>query len=223
MANVLVGCEETQAVTKALRAKGHNAFSCDTQECSGGHPEWHIRQDLLEVIKGGTFTTQSGEIVTIEKWHTLIAFPPCTFMSKAGARWMYPTAGNICPERFKLAMKAKKFFLDLHNSDIPLKSLENPQPMKVIGLPNHSQEIQPYQFGHPFSKKTLLWLQGLPLLLPTLYVDNYKPYLPSNTGGKKRGQKFMFKNISQKDSSKTFTGIANAMAEQWEFEISKYN
>lgn len=216
MANILVGCEESQAVTIELRRLGHNAFSCDTQKCSGGHPEWHIVSDLLEVIKGGVFITESGENIYIEKWHALIAFPPCTFMSKAGARWMYPTAGNLCPDRYAKAMRAKDFFMEIYNSDIPLKSLENPLPLKVIGLPKETQQIQPYQFGHPYSKRTLLWLQGLPELLPTFYVNNHKPYIPSNTGGKKRGQKATIFHITNKDSSKTFPGIAKAMAEQWD-------
>ena len=136
-------------------------------------------------------------------------------MSKAGARWMYPTAGSICNERFKKAMKAKALFMNLYNSDIEFISIENPMPLKVIELPKESQIIQPYMFGHPYSKKTYLWLNNLPLLFPTCYVDNFKPYMPSNTGGAKRGQKATILRISKIDSSKTFPGIAKAMAEQW--------
>lgn len=221
MANVLVGCEESQAVVKELRAKSHNAFSCDLQECSGGHPEWHIVGDLLEVMKGGTFITQSGEIVFIDKWKALIAFPPCTFISKAGARWMFPTAGNLCPERYSKGLRGKAFFMELWNSDIELKSLENPQPLKVLQMPKETQIIQPYQFGHPYSKRTFLWLQGFPQLIPTLMVDNHKPFIPSNTGGKKRGHKATIFHISQKDKSKTFTGIAKAMAQQWDYYLNQ--
>lgn len=215
MAKLLIGCEKSQTVCIEFRKLGHEAYSCDTQDCSGGHPEWHITSDIMEVLEGGHITLQNGERIFIEKWDGLIAFPPCTFMSKAGARWMYPTAGTLCPERLKKGIEAKDFFMKLYNSKIKFISLENPQPMKVIGLPKYTQAVQPYEHGHPYSKKTFLWLKNLPSLLPTYFVNNYKPYLPSNTGGKKRGQSFMFKNISQEDSSKTFPGIAKAMAEQW--------
>jgi hypothetical protein len=198
---VLIACEESQTVCKAFRALGHEAFSCDIQPCSGGHPEWHYQKDVFEVIDMG--------------WDLLIAHPPCTYLSRAGARWMYPNAGNISQERLDLALIAKLFFMRLLESNIKYIAIENPLPLKVIGLPKESQVIQPYEYGHPFSKRTHLWLKNLPNLIPTNIINDYKPYLPSNTGGAKRGQKFMYKNISQKDSSKTFTGIADAMAEQW--------
>lgn len=203
---VIVLCEESQAVTKAFRKLGHEAFSCDTQECSGGHPEWHIQKDALELLK--------------EHWDLIIAHPPCTFMSKAGARWMYPTAGNISQERLEKALDAKSFFMKILNSDCKHIAVENPVPLKVVELPLHSQAIQPFEYGHEFSKKTLLWLKGLPNLKPTDIKSDYKPYLPSNTGGKKRGQKATCVNITQKESSKTFEGIAKAMAEQWSDFIS---
>lgn len=199
---VLVGCEESQAVTIELRKLGHEAYSCDLLPCSGGHPEWHIQGDVLKEAYSG-------------KYDMGIFFPPCTFMSRAGARWMYPTAGNLCPERLKKAMDAKDFFLKLKNASIEKISLENPLPLKVVGLPKETETIQPYQFGHEFSKRTLLWLKNLPELKPTNIKENYAPYLPSNTGGKKRGQKYLHKNISQIESSKTFSGIAKAMSEQW--------
>ncbi len=198
---IIVLCEESQTVTKAFRKLGHEAYSCDTQECSGGYPEWHIQKDALELLK--------------DKWDLIIAHPPCTFMSKAGARWMYPTAGNISQERLEKALNARLFFMEILNSDCKYIAVENPVPLKVVELPLHSQSIQPYEYGHEFSKKTLLWLKGLPNLNPTDIKSDYKPYLPSNTGGKKRGQKYQFKNITQKQSSKTFEGIAKAMAEQW--------
>src|SRR5699024_10387936 len=124
---------------------------------------------------------------------------------RAGARWMYPTAGNLSQERFDKAMEAKDLFMKLLNPRIPNIPVENPTPLKVVGLPKQSQAVQPYEYGHPYSKRTLLWLKNLPLLSPTEIVNDYKPYLPSNTGGKKRGQKYQFKNISQKESSKTFS------------------
>jgi len=215
MANVIVACEESQAVTIELRKLGHNAFSFDLQKCSGGHPEWHIIGDVLEALNGGHFITQSGDNVYIDYWHCLIGFPPCTLISNAGARWMYPTAGNICVERLKKAKEAKDFFMQLFNAPIKLIGLENPQPLKVVGLPKATQLIQPYEFGHPYSKKTFLWLKKLPALLPTLYANNHEPYIPSNTGGAKRGQKATIKYIKKIDRSKTFQGIAMAMATQW--------
>lgn len=199
---VLIACEESQTVCKAFRNLGHEAYSCDIQECSGGKPEWHIKGDaIIEAYSG--------------KYGMMIAHPPCTYMSKAGARWMYPTAGNLDPRRFEQAMEAKDMFLKLLNAPIKYIAVENPVPLKVVGLPKHSQAVQPYEYGHEYSKKTLLWLKNLALLKPTAVVETYKPYLPSNTGGKKRGQKYHAVTISQKESSKTFEGIAEAMALQW--------
>jgi hypothetical protein len=200
---ILVACEESQAVTIELRKLGHEAFSCDIQECSGGYPEWHLKTDAIQEAYSG-------------KYDMMIAHPPCTYMSKAGARWMYPTAGNLSEARFKKAMEAKDFFMKLMNAPIEFIALENPVPLKIIGLPQYTQAIQPYEYGEKFSKKTLLWLKNLPKLLPTDIHTDYIPYLPSNTGGAKRGQKFS-RGISKnaKESSKTFQGIARAMAEQW--------
>ena len=199
---VLVACEESQEVCKAFRAKGHEAYSCDIQECSGGHPEWHIQGDVLPLLK--------------EKWDLIIAHPPCTYMSKAGARFMYLTAGNINQERLEKALQAKEFFMQFMNADCDKLCIENPTPLKIVGLPKESQVIQPYQFGHPYSKRTLLWLKGLPELKPTNILTEYTPYLPSNTGGFARG-KGGSRGVAHnaKDASKTFSGIAQAMAEQW--------
>lgn len=199
---VLVACEESQAVCKAFREKGHEAYSCDIQECSGGHPEWHIQGDVLPLLK--------------EKWDLIIAHPPCTYMSKAGARFMYLTAGNVNQERLEKALQAKEFFMQFMNADCDKICIENPTPLKIVGLPKESQVIQPYQFGHPYSKRTLLWLKGLPELKPTNILTEYTPYLPSNTGGFARG-KCGSRGVAHnaKDASKTFSGIAQAMAEQW--------
>lgn len=199
---ILIACEESQEVCKAFRELGFEAYSCDIQECSGGKPEWHIKGDAVTEAYSG-------------KYDMMIAHPPCTYMSKAGARWMYPTAGNLNQKRFELAMEAKDMFMKLLNAPIKYIAVENPVPLKVVGLPKPTQAVQPYEYGHPYSKKTLLWIKDLPLLKPTKILNDYKPYLPSNTGGKKRGQKYQFKNISKKESSKTFRGIAKAMAEQW--------
>lgn len=199
---VLVACEESQEVCKAFRERGHEAYSCDIQECSGGHPEWHIQGDVLPLLK--------------EKWDLIIAHPPCTYMSKAGARFMYLTAGNVNQERLEKALNAKEFFMRFMNADCDKICIENPTPLKIVGLPKESQVIQPYQFGHPYSKRTLLWLKGLPKLKPTNILTEYTPYLPSNTGGFARG-KGGSRGVAHnaKDASKTFSGIAQAMAEQW--------
>ena len=173
---ILIACEESQTVCKAFRALGIEAYSCDIQEQSGGHPEWHIQGDAVKEAYSG-------------KYDMMIAHPPCTYMSKAGARWMYPTAGNLDAKRFEKAMEAKEFFLKLLNAPIKYIAVENPVPLKVVGLPKYSQAIQPYEYGHPYSKKTLLWIKNLPTLTPTDIVNNYTPYLPSNTGGVNRGQK----------------------------------
>jgi hypothetical protein len=200
---VLVACEESQEVCKAFRLRGFEAYSCDLQDQSGGYPEWHIQGDALEEAYSG-------------KYNLMIAHPPCTYLSNAGARWMYPTAGNISEVRYQMAMEARDFFMKLKEAPIDYIALENPTPLKVVGLPLATQSIQPYEFGHPYSKRTLLWLKNLPPLVPTEIVNEYTPYLPSNTGGKKKGQKSsrgIAKNA--KESSKTFSGVAHAMAEQW--------
>ena len=231
--NVLVACEESQRVCAAFREKGHNAFSCDIQECSGGHPEWHIKGDVLPLLhpkwydlnrdgegnqwEGYKFQTVDGKTHQFEgKWDLIIAHPPCTYMSKAGARFMYLTAGNVNQERLEKALQAKEFFMQFVNADCDKICIENPTPLKIVGLPKESQVIQPYQFGHPYSKRTLLWLKGLPELKPTNILTEYTPYLPSNTGGFARG-KGGSRGVAHnaKDASKTFGGIAQAMAGQW--------
>jgi len=208
---VLIACEESQTVTKAFRKLGYEAYSCDMQECSGGHPEWHIRGDAIKVA----YTVHNEQ-----HWDLMIAHPPCTYMSKAGARWMH-AGGVVNQERLKKAYEAKYFFDKLKEAPIPFIALENPQPLKIVGLDKPDQIIQPYQFGDPFSKKTYLWT-NLPHLIHTNILKEFVPFLPSNTGGAKRGQKFMYKSISQKQSSKTFEGIANAMADQWGSYVYNY-
>jgi len=199
---VLIACEESQEVCKAFRSVDIDAYSCDIQECSGGNPDWHIKRDAIDEAYSG-------------KYDLMIAHPPCTYISRAGARWMYPTAGKVDKYRLNEAMKAKEFFLKLMGAPVAHIAIENPTPLKIVGLPKCSQVIQPYEYGHPYSKRTLLWLKNLPELVSTDMVEDYEPYLPSNTGGRKRGQKFTYRSISQKDSSKTFSGIAQAMASQW--------
>jgi len=197
-----VACEESQAVTIELRKLGHEAYSCDIEPCSGGHPEWHLKQDVIPLLK--------------EKWDMIIAFPPCTYMANGGAVRMYPKKGIINQERFKKAMKAKEFFMLFYNADCPKIAIENPVPMNIIGLPQRTQLIQPYQFGEPFSKKTCLWLKGLPELKPTNVLTEYQPFI---NGGGGRLERVNYKDKSFANGankrSKTFPGIAKAMAEQW--------
>ena len=147
----------------------------------------------------------------------IIAFPPCTYLSNAGACRLYPHKGQIDIERYKKGLKAKEFFMMFYNADCPKIAIENPVSSTVFKMPKHTQEIQPWQFGHPVTKKTRLWLKGLPLLVPTNIVKPTAPYIPAGTSRKdksKYGRAFR----TGKDSvqrSKTFPGIAKAMAEQW--------
>ena len=226
MKKLLVACEESQRVCTAFRERGWEAYSCDIEPCSGGHPEWHIQGDALTVINpkqissmfcGIVFRTANGEAHAIKgQWDLIIAHPPCTYMSKAGARFMYLTAGNANQERLEKALEEKDFFMKFMNADCDKICIENPTPLKIVGLPKESQVIQPFQFGHPYSKRTLLWLKGLPELKPTNILTEYTPYLPSNTGGYARG-KGGSRGVAHnaKAASKTFPGIAKAMAEQW--------
>lgn len=199
---VLVACEESQEVCKAFRALGHEAYSCDIQECSGGHPEWHIKDDVLAVLypdewRGTNLHLQSGHICQVFKWDLIIAHPPCTYMSAAGACRMYPKAGHIDEERFAKAMDAKRFFMDILNAPCKRICVENPRPLNCVELPKETQKIQPYEFGEPWSKLTYLWLKGLPKLVPTKIVEDYKPYVscgtsrnkgnPDKTGMSRRG------------------------------------
>lgn len=226
---VLVACEESQAVCKAFREKGHEAYSCDIIDCSGGHPEWHIKGDVLPLLNGASddfycrndFYTQNGDWHELPwKWDMIIAFPPCTFMSKAGARWMF-AKGTVNQERLKKARAAKQFFLEIYNADCEKVVIENPTPLKIVGLPVPTQIIQPYMFdpkgNHPYSKRTCLWIRGVnPLKETTPNAIPISTWMPSNTGGFSRGHGGG-RGIAhdQKTASKTFEGIAQAMAEQW--------
>lgn len=207
---VLIACEESQRVCCAFRELGHEAYSCDIQECSGGHPEWHIQGNALDYINGyAMFYTMDGKEHCIpDKWDLLIAHPPCTYLSNAGARHLF-RGGQLNHERYQKGLKAKGFFMSFLNADCEKIAVENPVSSSIFEMPPHSQEIQPWQFGHPVQKKTRLWLKGLPLLVPTDIVQYKCGCHEAGTwfmkGGKDR----------QKNRSKTFSGIAKAMAEQW--------
>jgi hypothetical protein len=218
---ILVACEESQAVTIELRKLGHEAYSCDIEPCSGGHPEWHIQEDVLPLLNGNCFfTTESGcyPHSIYGQWDMIIAFPPCTYLSNAGACRLYPKKGVLNEDRYKNGLAAKKFFMMFLNADCPRIAVENPVSSRVFDMPPHSQEIQPYQFGHPYSKKTRLWLKGLPILEPTKIVDEHIRWVSGGSkdaDGKQRRTGNGCTHRDPKISAKTFSGIARAMAEQW--------
>lgn len=217
---VLVACEESQRVCMAFRERGFEAYSCDIQEPSGGHQEWHILGDALEAIKGGEIVTMDGITHSVGKWDLLIAHPPCTFLSNAGAARLYKKINGksyVELERLNNGFDAKEFFLKFLNAPINKIAVENPIPSGVYRLPKYSQVIQPYEYGHPYSKKTCLWLKGLPKLEPTEIV---KPICSWVSGGSKKADGTQRENQGtafrdRKTKSKTFPGIAKAMAEQW--------
>ena len=192
--NILVACEFSGTVRDAFIKVGHKAVSCDILPTDVAGP--HIQDDLLEVLK---YT---------HNWDLMIAHPPCTYLSNAGARHLYPK-GQLNQERLNKGLEAKQFFMAIYNANIPMICIENPIPSKVYELPQYNQVIQPYEYGHEFSKKTCLWLKNLPPLMATMYVEKTEstkvPGNWFNKGGKDR----------QKNRAKTFQGIADAMAQQW--------
>lgn len=209
--NVLVACEESQTVCKAFNKLGHSAFSCDIQECTGGYPHLHIKGDVREVLYPNTlggghiFKTQDGgKVVLFSTWDLIIAHPPCTYLSVAGAA-NFPQD----KERYKKQSAARDFFMIFYNHPCKHICIENPRAMKSANLPPYSQVIQPYDFGDDWSKQTLLWLKGLPPLMPNVIELNRRSAAPSWVGC----------HTSAKMRSKTFNGIAQAMAQQWGGEI----
>ena len=185
---VLIACEESQRVCIAFRERGHEAYSCDMQDCSGGRPEWHIKGDALEAIRGGTIVTCDGVSHDIGKWDLLIAHPPCTYLSNAGACRLYPRKGELDMERYHKGLEAKAFFLALLDADVPRVAVENPVSSKVFGMPPHSQEIQPYQFGHPYTKKRACGSAACRRLNRRkslcLYRPTYRPARDARTRGR---------------------------------------
>ncbi len=208
---VLVACEESQAVTKAFRKLGHEAYSCDIQECSGGKPQWHIKGDALKEAYSG-------------KYDLMVAHPPCTYLAVSGARWMYNNDGSINLERLRNQKKALNFVQKLLDAPIDKIALENPVSVISSQIKKPTQIIQPYEFGHSEAKKTCLWLRNLPKLKPTKIVDKgeFMEWVDKK-GKKKRQAKWYIDVLSkaktkaerQKLRSKTYQGIADAMAKQW--------
>lgn len=172
--NILISCEESQTVCKAFRERGFNAFSCDIQPCSGGHNELHFLGDCLEIIKNKGGKLENGQEHFINgDWDLIIAHPPCTYFSVAGSRYLRSN-GVLNEDRYKKGLEAKDFFMSIYNLEVPHLAIENPVQLKIYNMPKYSQEIQPYFFGHPFSKKTRLWLKNLPPLLPTAICESYE-------------------------------------------------
>lgn len=219
---VLIACEESQAVCKAFRAKGHEAFSCDIQESSGGAPQWHIKGDVLPIINGDClFVTEDGQAHLQEgPWDLLIAHPPCTYLSNAGAARLYKVIDGetyIKRSRFEKGMDAKEFFLKFLEANCKKIAIENPTPSGVYRMPPYTQVVQPYEYGDPYMKRTCLWLKGLEPLKPTNIVE---PICSWVSGGSKRADGTPRKNKgtvyrTSIKLSKTFLGIASAMADQW--------
>lgn len=211
MGKVLVACEESQTITKALRKLGHEAYSCDLLPESGGHPEWHFQRDVFEVINEG--------------WDMMIAHPPCTFLSVSGAWCMYNKDGSINQERLKNQNDALDFVRRLMDAPIDRIAIENPISVISSKIRKPDQIIQPYMFGDKASKSTCLWLKNLPLLTPTNIVEKgeFKEWIDPKTGKKKRQAMWIYEAMNKAKTkqerqtlrSKTFQGIADAIAEQW--------
>ena len=216
--NVLVACEESQRVCTAFRGRGHNAFSCDILPCSGGHPEWHIQGDVLPILNGRcSFNTMDDVFHAIDcRWDMILAFVPCTKTSNAGARHLYK-GGKLNIPRYYEGLCGKALFLAVWAADCDKVIIENPRPSKVFDYPPPTQVIQPYQFGHPFTKETLLWERGVDPLVPVNIVEPEKTWCPSGSYSGKHGDKHrgMFTTDRARNRSKTFQGVADAMAEQW--------
>lgn len=207
---ILVGCEESQAVTIELRRLGHEAYSCDLLPCSGGHPEWHLQEDVTELLK--------------QHWDMIIAFPPCTYLTVTGNRWFnIERYGQKAIQRHKDKDFAISFFKMFANADCDKIAIENPVGIMSSEYRKPDQIINPYQFGDPFEKKTCLWLKGLSNLIPTDIVIPPKriEYASGKTMPSWYAEAWKLpKEERAKLRSKTFPGIAKAMAEQWAGKIN---
>lgn len=236
--NVLVACEESQAVCSAFRKLGHNAFSCDLLECSGNHPEWHFSHDILAVLDKTNLVLQNGETAKVNgEWDIMIGHPPCTYLAVSGAQWYYhPDDKDLpiderrphpkYPNRAKDREDGVNFFMLLANANVKRIAIENPVGIMSSRWRKPDQAIQPYMFGDAFSKNTCLWLKNLWTLHPSKETDD-------------RGERVVFKSGKSQPKwysdalakaktpeerrtlrSKTFPGIARAIAEQWSIQIA---
>lgn len=202
----IIGCEESQEVTKAFRELGHDFYSCDLLDCSGGHPEWHIKGDIFHVMHGSMY----GTCFDFGGFH-----PPCTYLANSGVRWLYNKDGSRNKDRWEKMERAAIFFRSLLNSNCDALYIENPimhkYALDIIGV-KPTQIIQPWQFGHGETKATCLWLKNLPKLVPTNIVEGREGRIWKMPPGPERS----------KMRSKTYPGIAKAMAHQWgEYLIKK--
>ena len=199
--NVLIACEESQAECIAFRRYGHNAYSCDIQECRrDGYPEWHIHDDVRPFLKGKyQFYTQDGKYHHISKWHLIIAHPPCTYLCKVSSVHMV-IDGVLQQERYEKMLSAREFFFECLNANANFVAVENPLPMARAQLPKPDCFLQPYWFGVKYSKKTLFWLKNLPPIMPENDMQGYKEFVWSSRG---------------KYRSRTFPQVADAIARQW--------
>jgi hypothetical protein len=235
--NILVACEESQAVTKELRLLGHNAYSCDLLPCSGGHPEWHFNMDVFEVIENKGGSLQNGKKVKIKNnWDIMIAHPPCTYLAVSGAQWYYhPDDKHLpvlnrrphpkYPNRAKDREEAVAFFIALADAPIDKIVIENPVGIISSRFRKPDQVVQPFMFGDEARKTTCLWLKNLPKLEPTNMVDEgERIYFKIGKSQPKCYYDAFVKSKSHEERrtmrSKTFIGMAKAMAEQWTREMS---
>ena len=238
--NVLVACEESQAVCKEFRRLGHNAYSCDLLECSGGHPEWHFNCDVMKVIadKGGIL--QNGEEAHITgDWDLMVAHPPCTYLAVSGAQWYYhPEDKHLpvekrrphpkFPNRAQDREEGAAFFMALANAPIEHIAIENPVGIMSSRWRKADQAVQPWMFGDEASKNTCLWLKNLPLLQPTKIVGKGERVVMKSSG-KSLPKWYSDALVKAKTAeerrtlrSKTFPGFAKALAEQWsEYLLNK--
>ena len=216
---VLIACEESQIVCKAFRERGHEAYSCDIQEPSGGHPEWHIHGDAIAALDGGVITTMDGKQHDVGKWDLLIAHPPCTYLTVTGNRWFNEERyGHKARQRKELRNEAANFFMSFINADGDKIAVENPIGYMSTVYQKPSQIIHPYMFGDPARKATCLWLKGLTKLTPTDIVEPIVIHYQNGNGTDNPWHMDTLKlppNERAKARSKTFPGIAAAMAEQW--------
>ena len=218
--NILIACEESQRVTIEFRKLGHNAFSCDIIDCSGGHPEWHIKQDVLPLLNGNcSFKTVDGELHTIDgKWDMIIAHPACTRLCTTGQRWLYYGDKKYRSKKISEQQKAIVFFMRIALADCEKIAIENPQGIMSTAYRKPDCIYNPYDFeGETECKKTCLWLKGLPPLKPTRKIplkseERTHGIFKSHFDGKVIGWD---STECSKMRSKTPVGVAKAMAEQW--------
>ena len=236
--NILIACEESQAVCKAFRKLGHNAYSCDLLACSGEHPEWHFNHDVTEVLNQTNLILQNGKKASVKgTWDLMIGHPPCTYLAVSGAQWYYhPDDKNLpvekrrphpkYPNRAKDREDGVNFFMLLANARIKRIAIENPVGIMSNRWRKPDQKIQPYEFGDPYSKGTCLWLKNLWTLHPSKETEDHgeKIFFKSGKSQPKWYSEALSKARTPEERrtlrSKTFPGIARAMAEQWSIQIA---